>query len=31
VSDPANGVMTYGKIEYVTPAPAQAAFASNSK
>ena len=29
VSDPANGVMTYQKIEYVTPSPAQAAFASS--
>jgi hypothetical protein len=28
VSDPANGVMTYGKLEYVTPPPAPAAFAS---
>jgi hypothetical protein len=31
VSDPANGVMTYQKIEYVTPAPAQAMFATASK
>jgi len=30
VSDPANGVMTYGKIEYTTPAPAPAAFAVNT-
>ncbi|HEY2515302.1 MAG TPA: hypothetical protein VGI39_30755 [Polyangiaceae bacterium] len=28
VSDPANGVMTYQKIEYTTPPPAPAAFAS---
>jgi hypothetical protein len=28
VSDPANGVMTYQKIEYVSPSPAPAAFAS---
>jgi hypothetical protein len=28
VSDPANGVMTYAKLDYVTPSPAPAAFAS---
>jgi hypothetical protein len=31
VSDPANGVMTYDKIEYLTPPPQEAAFPSPNK
>jgi hypothetical protein len=31
VSDPQHGVMTYEKVEYVEPAPDEAAFASNAK
>jgi hypothetical protein len=31
VSDPANGVMTYDKIEYTTPSPTPAAFAAPTK
>jgi hypothetical protein len=31
VSDPANGMMTYGEIEYTTASPAPAAFPSDSR